>query len=154
MSIKVEINFPGDDERYAKEVRYDRFYMDLAKRVAEMSHAKRNRVGTVIVKTDQTLATGWNGMPSGFDNLCERVENVTNPEVIHSEINALAKIARSGGMGALGATMYITLSPCVECAKMIIQSGIIKVIYAEEYRDLSGVNLLLATSISVKKLVA
>lgn len=116
------------------------FYFDVAKRVAELSHAKRLKVGAVIVKDHRILSYGYNGTPAGFDNCCE-VENVTKPEVIHAEMNAIAKISYHGD-SCKDATMFLTHSPCVECAKIILQSGISNVYYLEDYRSTAGVDLL------------
>ena len=109
-----------------------------------MSSAKRKQVGCIIVKDGQIISDGYNGTPIGFDNNCEfktRFGYETKREVLHAESNAITKLARSPH-SSLGATMYITLSPCFDCAKLIIQSGIIRVVYDEEYSDLSGVELL------------
>lgn len=125
--------------------------MDMAKRVALMSHAQRNKVGSVLEKDGRIISMGWNGMPAGFENECEDEHNVTKAEVIHSEMNLIAKLAKSTDSG-LGSTMYVTLSPCVACAKLIIQSGITKVIYDEQYRDSSGLALLEKAGIIVEQL--
>ena len=135
------------------------FYFDVAKRVAELSHAKRLKVGAVIVKDHRILSYGYNGTPSGFDNCCEfevtefqteygigsklvkTGELKTKPEVIHAEMNAIAKISYHGD-SCKDATMFLTHSPCVECAKIILQSGISNVYYLEDYRSTAGVDLL------------
>lgn len=133
-----------------KQQRYDQWYMDIAIRTAAMSYANRNKVGCVVVKNGQIISTGWNGAPSNFPNQCEDKDNKTLPYVLHSELNALAKLARSTESSD-GATIYITLGTCVECAKLIIQSGIKRVVYLEEYRDDSGIELLKKTDILVEK---
>lgn len=121
------------DEYYrTKQARLDSLYMDIAFRVSEMSFAKRRKVGAVIVKDNNILSFGWNGMPSGFNNLCE-IDESTNPEVIHAEMNAFAKLARTTG-NAAGATLYITDSPCWDCCKIIIQAGIERLVYFKLYR--------------------
>lgn len=135
----------------SKEKRFERLYMDMALRVAEMSYAKRNKVGSILEKHGRIISMGWNGTPSGFDNSCEDENHVTRPEVIHSEMNLIAKLAKSTDSGE-GATMYVTLSPCVQCAKLIIQSGISKVIYNTPYRDLSGVELLTKAGVEVTQI--
>lgn len=119
--------------------------MDIAIRVAEMSHAQRKKVGCVIVKDDRILSMGWNGTPSGFDNKCED-ENcdgslTTKKEVLHAELNCLAKLAKSTE-SSKGSTMYVTLSPCINCAKLIIQCGIQRVVFKEKYHDESGIDFL------------
>lgn len=137
-----------------KQKQLDLLYLDIAKRVSQMSCAKRSKVGCVIVKDDRILSMGFNGTPSGFDNECEftndKNELETKKEVLHSESNAITKIAKSTESCA-GSTLYITLGTCVECAKLIIQSGIKRVVYLEEYRDASGIELLKKTDIIVEK---
>ena len=115
-------------------------YFDVAERVSHLSHAQRLKVGAVVVKDDRILSYGYNGTPAGFDNCCE-IEGTTRPEVVHAEMNAIAKIAKYGD-SCEGATMFITHAPCIECAKMILQSGIVKVYYKTDYRSMVGVNLL------------
>jgi dCMP deaminase len=115
-------------------------YMKVAHLFAEHSSAKRKKVGAVIVKDDRIISIGYNGMPAGWDNNCE-IDGVTKPEVLHAESNAIAKLARSTESGE-GATMFITCSPCIECAKLIYQSGIKEVFYDEEYRSDEGVKFL------------
>ena len=127
--------------------------MRMAKVWAENSHAIRNKVGALIVKDNMIISDGYNGMPSGFDNCCEdeiwtcrpedgpMMELKTKPEVLHAEANAITKLAKST-QSSDGATLYVTLSPCFECAKLIIQSGIKKVYYAEVYRNTDGLDLL------------
>jgi len=116
---------------HSKTSRYDRYYMDLAMRTALLSYDSRIKVGSVIVKNGQLVSQGWNGMPSGMDNNT-RDGGITKPEVIHSEANALMKLAKNGG-GSDGATIYCTHSPCYECAKLILQAGITRVVYNEVY---------------------
>jgi dCMP deaminase len=124
-------------------------YMRIADAVALSSHCKRSKVGCIIVKNDNIIGIGYNGTPSGFENDCE-CNNVTKDEVLHAESNAIAKCAKST-ISSLGSTMYCTLMPCYNCAKLIIQSGIKKVIYKEDYRDDSGVKLLTKANIEVLK---
>jgi len=140
-------------------------YMDWAKRCAELSHARRLHVGAVIVKDDTVISYGYNGMPAGWDNNCEDEighvldvdENVveirlkTKPEVLHAESNAIAKLAKSNNSG-LGADLFVTHSPCLECAKLIFQSGISRVFYSENYRDDAGVKFLRTSGVQVKEL--
>ena len=137
-----------------KLMRYDRMYMDIAKRIGEMSHAERTKVGAVLVKDTNILSFGFNGTPTGFDNDCEDFfygNMVTKPEVLHAESNAIAKVAMST-QSSEGSTLYVTLSPCVECAKMIIQAGLSRVVYKEKYRDDSGMELLARARLEVEQL--
>jgi dCMP deaminase len=111
-------------------------YMDVAERFAQLSYAQRAKVGAIIVKDDRIISIGYNGMPSGWDNVCE-TEGRTNPEVLHAETNAIAKLAQSGESGK-DATLFCTHLPCIECAKLIYQSGITQVYYREEYQAAKG----------------
>src|SRR5690242_14003254 len=111
----------------------DRFYMSLALTIAESSRAKRLKVGALLVKDGNIISFGFNGTPKGFDNVCE-INGKTKPEVLHAESNAITKCAKST-MSSEGATLYTTDSPCFECAKLIIQSGIVRVVYEREFRD-------------------
>jgi dCMP deaminase len=122
-------------------------YMDVAKRFAQLSHAKRLNVGAIVVKDDRIISIGYNGMPSGWENECE-IENTTKPQVLHAESNAIAKLARSNDSG-LGADIFITHSPCIECAKLIYQSGIKRVYFGEQYRSTDGLDFLTASKINI-----
>ena len=124
-------------------------YMRMARIWAENSYCKRRRVGALIVKDKMIISDGYNGTPSGFENVCEDENNVTKPYVLHAEANAITKIARSGN-NSEGATLYVTTSPCIECAKLIIQAGIRRVIYGEKYRIEDGINLLKRANIDVE----
>ena len=134
-------------------------YMKTARVFAELSSSRRKQVGAVVVKNDRIISIGYNGMPSGWDNNCEnelyqpvgRVNLVTKPEVLHAESNAIAKLAKSTESGD-GASMFITCSPCIECAKMIFQSGIKEVFYDEDYRDDGGIVFLNKCGITVKQI--
>ena len=108
---------------------------------AENSYCERRKVGALIVKDKMIISDGYNGTPSGFENVCENEEGFTKPYVLHAEANAITKIARSNN-NSNGATMYVTASPCIECAKLIIQSGIKRVVYGEKYRLTDGIDLL------------
>lgn len=119
----------------------DRRYMRMARIWAENSYCKRRQVGALIVKNKMIISDGYNGTPSGFDNVCEDESGVTIPYVLHAEANAITKIARSNNSSE-GATMYVTASPCIECAKLIIQAGIKRVVYGEKYRLEEGLDLL------------
>lgn len=171
----------------SKQSRYNKFYMDMADRVAEMSHAVRRKVGSVMVKEGNIISFGWNDMPAGWDNNCEdkewmdrgaggwldfeeieerwpfvetsdmdgeyigRYRLKTKPEVLHSEANAILKIARSGESSE-GATLFTTLAPCHDCAKLIYQSGISSVYYRDTYRDSRGVEFLEKCGVTVERL--
>lgn len=134
-----------------KQTDLDKRYLRMARIWAENSYCKRRQVGTLIVKDKMIISDGYNGTPSGFENVCEDENNVTKSYVLHAEANALTKIARSGN-NSDGATMYVTDEPCIECAKLIIQSGICRVIYARDYRLHDGVELLKRAGIVVKHL--
>jgi dCMP deaminase len=126
-----------------KVEKYDRLYMDIAKRVSEMSHDTDTKVGAVIVKDGNIISMGWNGTPKGFPNHCkDTTTGATLPIVIHAEANAICKLARSSTDGE-GATIYTTLSPCIECTKLIMQSGITDVVVGQLYeKDLAGYTIL------------
>jgi len=132
--------------------------MKTAETFAELSHARRLHVGAIVVKDDRIISIGYNGMPAGWDNNCEEVIQhsddttslKTKPEVLHAETNAIAKLARSNESG-LGADIFITHAPCLDCAKLIYQSGINRVYYGENYRDDTGVKFLKASGIEVKQ---
>ncbi len=115
---------------------------------AENSYCKRRQVGVLVVKDKMIISDGYNGTPSGFENVCEDENNVTKAYVLHAEANAITKIARSGNSSD-GATMYVTASPCIECAKLIIQAGIKRVVYSEHYRLDDGLELLRRAGIEV-----
>jgi dCMP deaminase len=133
-------------------------YIDIAHRVAELSHARRLKVGAVIVK-DDVIAYGYNGTPSGWDNDCEdeiyqqdgSTGLKTKPEVLHAESNAVSKMARST-VSAAGADMFVTHSPCMDCAKLIFQAGVSRVFYSEDYRSRAGVEFLQKSGIVVEKI--
>ena len=125
-------------------------YLRMAHIWAENSYCTRRKVGALIVKDKMIISDGYNGMPSGFPNVCEGEDGLTLPCVLHAEANAITKIARSGN-NSDGATLYVTDSPCIECAKLIIQAGIRRVVYARSYRLTDGVDLLLKAGISVEK---
>ena len=133
--------------------RYNNLYMDLAIRISEMSFAKRLQVGCVIVKDDNIISYGWNGMPKGWENDCEIAlsdsSTQTRPEVLHAEANALTKLARSNN-SAEGAVLYVTHAPCIDCAKLIFQSGIKTVYYQLVYRSEDGIKFLEGCKLDVK----
>ena len=125
-------------------------YMEVAYQFAKLSYAERRQVGAVIVKDGQIISFGYNGTPNGFDNCCEH-NDTTKREVLHAESNAISKVAQST-ISSTGATLYVTTSPCFDCSKLIIQSGIKKVYWTEAYRDLSGIELLKKANIEVERI--
>ena len=124
-----------------KQLELDSRYIRMAKIWAENSYCKRRQVGAIVVKDKMIISDGYNGTPSGFENVCEDESGLTKPYVLHAEANAITKIARSGN-NSDGATLYVTSSPCIECAKLIIQAGIKRVVYSEAYRLNDGIKLL------------
>lgn len=124
-----------------KQLELDKRYMRMAFIWSENSYCKRRKVGALLVKDKMIISDGYNGTPSGFENVCEDEDNVTKPYVLHAEANAITKVARSNNSSE-GATLYVTSSPCIECAKLIIQAGIRKVVYADSYRLSDGIELL------------
>ena len=136
------------DKKQDKQFTLDKRYIRMASIWAENSYCTRRQVGALIVKDKMIISDGYNGTPSGFENICEDNNGVTKPYVLHAEANAITKIARSGNSSD-GATMYVTASPCIECAKLIIQSGIKRVVYSEKYRLEDGLELLKRANIEV-----
>lgn len=126
----------------------DERYMRMAKIWAENSYCIRRKVGALIVKDKMIISDGYNGTPSGFENICEDENNETKPYVLHAEANAITKVACSHN-SSMGATMYVTTSPCIECAKLIIQAGIKRVVYSQKYRRTDGASLLVRAGIDV-----
>ena len=124
-----------------KQKRYDLAYLRMAQTWGELSHCKRKKVGALIVKDKMIISDGYNGTPSGFENACEDDDNYTKWYVLHAEANAILKVAGST-QSCKGSTLYITLSPCKECSKLIHQSGIIRLVYSKKYKDLSGLKFL------------
>lgn len=131
-----------------KQTEVDRRYLRMARVWAENSYCKRRQVGALIVKENMIISDGYNGTPSGFENVCEDETGITKPYVLHAEANAITKVAASTN-NSQGATIYITASPCLECAKLIIQSGIKRVVYDDEYRLKDGIELLQRAGIEV-----
>ena len=121
-----------DEEETEKQRLLDNRYLRMAHIWSENSYCKRRKVGALVVKDKTIISDGYNGTPSGFENVCEDENNVTKPYVLHAEANAITKLARSTNSGE-GATLYVTASPCIECAKLIIQAGIKRVVYGEKY---------------------
>ena len=131
-----------------KQTKLDYRYLRMAKIWAENSYCQRRQAGALVVKNKMIISDGYNGTPSGFENICEDNNNITKPYVLHEEANAITKLARSSN-NSDGATLYVTASPCIECAKLIIQAGIKRVVYGEEYRLKDGINLLKRANIEV-----
>jgi dCMP deaminase len=131
-----------------KQYILDRRYLEMAAIWSQNSYCKRRKVGALLVKEKMIISDGYNGTPSGFENICEDENDRTKPYVLHAEANAITKIAKSGNSSD-GATLYVTSSPCLECAKLIIQSGIKRVVFTENYRLEDGINLLKRANIEV-----
>lgn len=131
-----------------KQLTLDRRYLRMARIWAENSYCKRRQVGALIVKDKSIISDGYNGTPSGFENICEDEQGVTKKYVLHAEANAITKVAASTN-NCSGATVYVTASPCIECAKLIIQAGIKRVVYSEEYHLRDGVELLQLAGVEV-----
>lgn len=132
-----------------KQLRYDKAYLRIAKEWGKLSHCKRKQVGALIVKDRMIISDGYNGTPTGFDNCCEDDEGYTKWVVLHAEANAILKVA-SSTQSCKGATLYITLSPCKDCSKLIHQAGIIRVVYNKGYRDDSGLQFLRKAGIELE----
>ena len=131
-----------------KQKKFDQRYLEMARIWAKNSYCTRRQVGALVVKNNMIISDGYNGTPSGFENICEDDNGVTKPYVLHAEANAITKLARSSN-NSDGATIYITASPCIECAKLIIQAGIRRVVYGEKYRLTDGIELLERAGIEV-----
>ena len=134
-----------------KTKKYDVAYLKMAETWGKLSYCKRRQVGAIIVKNRMIISDGYNGTPTGFENICEDEENYTKWYVLHAEANAILKVA-SSTQSCDGATLYVTLSPCRECSKLIHQSGISRVVYSEAYKDLSGVEFLKKAGVTVNQI--
>ncbi|MDD7551671.1 MAG: dCMP deaminase family protein [Candidatus Cryptobacteroides sp.] len=130
--------------------KFDEKYLAMAEVWAGNSYCRRRQVGALLVKDRMIISDGYNGTPSGFENICEDESGATKPYVLHAEANAISKVAKSGNSSD-GATLYVTASPCIECAKLIIQAGIKRVVYKDEYRLTDGIDLLRRAGIEVEK---
>lgn len=137
--------------REEKQLRYDKAYLKMATTWSELSHCTRKQVGALIVKDGIIISDGYNGTPSGFDNCCEDDDNKTHWYVLHAEANAILKLAKSTQAGA-GSTLYLTHSPCKECSKLVLQAGIKRVVYTEDYKDISGIAFLQKAGIEVTQI--
>ena len=130
--------------------KFDRSYIEMASVWAKNSYCKRRQVGALLVRDKMIISDGYNGTPSGFENVCEDENGITKPYVLHAEANAITKVAKSGNSSD-GSTLYVTASPCIECAKLIIQAGIRRVVYRDEYRLTDVIDLLRRAGIEVEK---
>lgn len=139
------------DIQASKQTLLDRRYLRMARIWAENSYCQRRQVGALVVKNKMIISDGYNGTPSGFENVCEDTDGITYPYVLHAEANAITKLARSGN-NSDGSTLYVTAAPCIECSKLIIQSGIKRVVYAEQYRLTDGTDLLEKAGVKVEYL--
>ena len=135
-----------------KQQRYDKAYLKMALEWAKLSHCKRKQVGALIVKGNMIISDGYNGTPSGFENHCEDEENYTKWYVLHAEANAILKVA-SSTQSCKGATLYITMSPCKECSKLIHQSGIKRLVYCTAYKDDSGLRFLKKAGVELTHII-
>ncbi len=135
-----------------KQLKYDKAYLKMALEWGKLSYCKRRQVGALIVKDRMIISDGYNGTPTGFENFCEDEDNYTKWYVLHAEANAITKVA-SSAQSSKGATLYVTLSPCRDCSKLIFQSGIIRVVYHEEYKDRSGLDFLIKAGVEVKRII-
>ena len=131
--------------------KFDSRYLEMAAIWAKNSYCKRRQVGALIVKDRMIISDGYNGTPAGFENICEDENGITKPYVLHAEANASSKVAKSGNSSE-GSTLYVTASPCLECSKLIIQAGIKRVVYRDEYRLTDGIDLLKRAGIEVEKI--
>jgi dCMP deaminase len=136
------------EEKEEKQLKFDVSYLKMARIWAENSYCLRKQVGALIVKDRQIISDGYNGTPAGFENICEDENNITKQYVLHAEANAITKVAKTGN-SSNGGTLYVTTSPCIECAKLIIQSGIIRVVFAELYSKHEGLELLKRANVEI-----
>ena len=134
-----------------KQLKYDKAYLRMADEWGKLSYCRRKQVGAIIVKDRMIISDGYNGTPTGFENFCEDDEGYTKWYVLHAEANAILKVAAST-QSCMGATLYITLSPCKECSKLIHQAGIVRVVYNKGYKDDSGLRFLVKAGIEVKQI--
>ena len=135
----------------SKQLRYDKAYLKMATEWAKLSHCKRRQVRALIVKGQMIISDGYNGTPTGFENCCEDDEGYTKWYVLHAEANAILKVA-SSTQSTRGSTLYVTLSPCTDCSKLIFQSGIVRVVYITEYKDRTGLDFLVESGVKVDQI--
>lgn len=138
-----------EDKDIDKKLRYDKAYLRLAKEWGKLSHCKRKQVGALIVKNGVIISDGYNGSPTGFPNDCEDENGLTKWYVLHAEANAITKVAKTNN-NSQGSTLYITLSPCKECSKLILQAGISRVVYSTAYKDQDGIDFLKSAGVAVE----
>jgi dCMP deaminase len=131
-----------------KQLRYDQAYLRMARSWSKLSHCNRKQVGAIIVKDEMIISDGYNGTPGGFDNCCEDEDGNTHWYVLHAEANAILKVAKSTN-NCKGATLYLTHSPCKDCSKLVLQAGITRLVYAEQYKDPSGIDFLTSAGLEV-----
>ena len=148
MKNKNNNDMPTNETKESKQLKLDLRYLRMARIWAENSYCQRRKVGALVVTEKMIISDGYNGTPSGFENICEDATDTTKPYVLHAEANAITKLARSSN-NSDGATLYVTAAPCIECSKLIIQAGIKRVIYAEQYRLNDGIDLLRRANIEV-----
>jgi dCMP deaminase len=134
-----------------KQLRYDSAYLKMAESWSKLSHCKRKQVGAIIVKDEMIISDGYNGTPAGFDNCCEDDTGNTHWYVLHAEANAILKVSKSTN-NSKGATLYLTLSPCKDCSKLILQSGIKRVVYMNSYKDTEGIDFLVSAGIETQQI--
>ena len=132
----------------SKENKYDRAYLKMAREWGNLSYCERRKVGALIVKDRMIISDGYNGTPTGMENICEDEENYTKWYVLHAEANAIMKVA-SSTQSCSGATLYVTLSPCKDCSKLIYQAGIVRVVYIDQYKDTTGIDFLKDAGVEV-----
>ena len=132
----------------SKENKYDKAYLKMAREWGNLSYCERRKVGALIVKGRMIISDGYNGTPTGMENICEDEDNYTNWYVLHAEANAIMKVA-SSTQSCSGATLYVTLSPCKDCSKLIYQAGIVRVVYIEQYKDTTGIDFLKDAGVEV-----
>ena len=132
----------------SKENKYDKAYLKMAREWGNLSYCERRKVGALIVKNRMIISDGYNGTPTGMENICEDEENYTKWYVLHAEANAIMKVA-SSTQSCSGATLYVTLSPCKDCSKLIYQAGIVRVVYIEQYKDTTGIDFLKDAGVEV-----
>ncbi len=136
-----------------KQLQFDKSYLKMASIWADNSYCVRRKVGALIVKDRMIISDGYNGTPCGFDNICEDENGFTFPYVLHAEANAITKVAKSNN-SSMGATLYVTAAPCLECSKLIIQAGITRLVYRDDYRIMDGIELLQRAGIEVLRIPA
>jgi dCMP deaminase len=137
-----------DGKEHSKQLRYDKAYLKMALSWSKLSHCNRKQVGALIVKDSMIISDGYNGTPAGFDNCCENESGETHWYVLHAEANAILKVAKSTN-NSTGATLYLTLSPCKDCSKLILQAGITRVVFKDSYKDAEGITFLKSAGVDV-----